>query len=457
MKYTKTKTLVLLLLFFCLITTGFRCNFITPAEEQALQPVELTWWGVSDEPGNFDEMIADYRALHPHVSIAYRQIRWAEFETELLDALAEDRGPDIFTIKNTWLTKYLSKIEPMPATTKIAYQYIKTSLNIKEETVTEIRENPSITAAQLKNAFLDVVYNDVVRDNKIYGLPTWVDTLVMFYNRDLLNNAGIPLPPTTWLAMQQNVKALTYQDKNGNLIQSGTALGTASNIDYAADILSLLMMQNGAEMTNGNQVTFGSIPTNIDIKDYNPGLEALRFYTDFANNEREVYTWNGTFPNSLDSFAQGRVAIIFGYNDDIAYLESKRGGKLNYGIAAMPQIEGRPTTNYANYWINTVSKKSKNINEAWDFLQFIAKSAEAKKYLAKTNRPTALRSLVDEQKKNDQLQVFADQLLTAKSWYQGKNATAMEQSFKTMIDSVNQNTALKEAIELGIQKIQQTY
>ncbi len=439
-----------------IVTGGFRCKWISPKEKALLDPIELTWWGVFDDPQDFSEVIADYQVIHPNIRITYRKLRPEEFETALLEALAEDRGPDIFSIHNTWVTKYLSKIEPLPAKTTMAYEVTQKSLGIKEETLIEVRDTPSITPAQLKDAFIDAVYADVVRAEKIYGLPLSVDNLVLFYNRDLLNNAGIPLPPTTWLNLQEQVKKLTYQNQEGNLIQSGVALGGAGNVERATDILALLMMQNGAQMIDGRRVTFGFIPPTFPDRTYNPGPEAVRFYTDFANSSKEVYTWNDTFPNSIDAFAQGKVAMIFGYNYHIPYLEAARAGKLNYGISSMPQIEGRPQTNFANYWVQTVSQKSKHINEAWDFIQFITKKAEVKKYLDKTARPTALRSLIEEQTNNDQLKVFADQLLTSKSWYQGNNAQAMENALKDLIEAVKSGASLDDSINLAAQKIQQT-
>lgn len=453
---SKTKLTILTLLALIIVTGGFRCKWISPQEQALLEPVELIWWGVLDDPQNFSDIIADYKILHPHIKITYRELRLEEFETELLNALAEDRGPDIFMVHNTWLTKYLQKIEPLPAKTKMAYEIRKKSLGIKEETLIEIRQTPSLTPAQIKNDFIDVVYDDVVREDKIYGLPLSVDTLVLFYNRDLLNNAGIPLPPNNWLILQENVKKLTYQDKDGNLIQSGIALGTADNIERSADILSLLMQQNGAIMANDRSVTFASIPVGFPDRTYNPGPEALKFYTDFASPSKEVYTWNETFPNSIDAFAEGRVAMVFGYNYHISYLAAKRQGKLNYAIAKMPQIEGRPEINFANYWVQTVSKKSKHINEAWDFVQFLAKKTEVNKYLKKTNKPTALRALIEEQLSNDDLKIFVEQLLTSKSWYKGNNAEAMENAFKEMIETFRKTDDLKDAINVAIQKIQQT-
>ncbi|MFA6215826.1 MAG: extracellular solute-binding protein, partial [Patescibacteria group bacterium] len=434
----------------------FRCTWVSPAEQQLLEPVELTWWGVFDDPENFSEIISDYSALHPNIKITYRKLRPEEFETELLNALAEDRGPDIFTLHNDWITKYLAKLEPLPAKTKMAYEVTKKSLGIKEETLVEVRETPSLTPPQLKDMFLDVVYDDVIRNDKIYGLPLSLDTLVLFYNRDLLNNAGIPLPPNNWLDLQENVKKLTYQDKDGNIVQSGIALGAADNVERATDIISLLMLQNGAQMTYNRQVTFALIPPGFTDKTYNPGPEAVRFYTDFANPTKEVYTWNDTLPNSIDAFAAGKVAMVFGYNYHLPYFETKRQGKLNYAIAPVPQIEGRPQANFANYWVQTVSNKSKHINEAWDFIQFISKKTEAKKYLDKTSKPTALRALVAEQQTNDQLKTFADQLLTAKSWYQGNNPAAAETALKELITAVKNGTSLLDAMNLAALKIQQT-
>lgn len=455
-KAIKIKITLLFLVALIIPATGFSCKWVSPQEKALLEPVELTWWGVFDDPQNFSEIIADYKMLHPHIKITYRKLKLEEFEAELLNALAEDRGPDIFMIQNTWVTKYLQKIEPLPNKTKMAYEVRKKSLGIKEETLIEIKETPSLTPAQIKNDFVDVVSEDVVRENEIYGLPLSIDTLVLFYNRDLLNNAGIPLPPNNWLILQENIKKLTYQDQNGNLIQSGIALGTANNIERATDILSLLMEQNGAIMTNDRSVTFGAIPPGLPDRTYNPGPEALRFYTDFASPSKEVYTWNETFPNSIDAFAEGRTAMVFGYNYHIPYLEAKRQGKLNYAIAKMPQIEGRPEINFANYWVQAVSKKSKHKNEAWDFVQFISKKNEAKKYLKKTSKPTALRALIEEQISDDNLKIFAEQLLTSRSWYQGNNAEAMENAFKEMIETFRKTDDLKDAINVAIQKIQQT-
>jgi len=456
-RHTKVKITILTILALFIVVSGFRCKFLSGAEKQLLQPVAINWWGVEDDARDYSDIIQSYRAIHPNISINYRKLRLAEFEAELVNALAEDRGPDIFSIRNTWVNKYLPKIEPLPEKTTLAYEITQKSLGVKQETIIEVRDNKSLTATQLEGLFIDVVYKDVVKNNQIYGLPLSVGTLVLFYNKDLFNAAGLPLPPTTWPDLQSNVKKLTFQNNNGDLTQSGVALGTGENVEYSADILSLLMMQNGAVMVDGRKVTFGNIPPGAATRSYNPGPEALIFYTDFGNPGKEVYTWNSQFPNSIDAFAQGQTAMLFGYYADIKKLEAKRQGKLNFGIIGVPQIENRPANiNFAKYWIHTVSNKSKNINEAWDFIQFMTSAKQASLYLNRTGKPTALRSLVTAQVEDDNLNVFAKQLLTAQSWYRGNNASVVETAFTEMIETVVQDGNLGEAIQLSSQKIQQT-
>jgi multiple sugar transport system substrate-binding protein len=394
--------------------------------------------------------------MHPYITINYRKLRYSEYEEELLYALAEDRAPDIISIHNTWIKKYQNKIEPMPEKISMAYPFIKGK--IKKEIAYELRSEKSITLKEIKNNFVDTVYDDIVIDNKVFGLPFSVDTLVMYYNKDLFNNAGIIDPPEYWNTdFQKNVKQLTKLGTKGNIVQSGVALGGSSNIERSTDILSILMMQNGAIMMDkGGSVMFASIPPGYGEKKLIPGQEALRFYTDFANPVKEVYSWNSNLDNSIDMFTRGKLAIMFGYAYHLPTIKAK-GPKLNFSIAPLPQIEGNLQINYANYWVETVLNKSKNPDVAWNFIQFAARAENVKSYLDKTTKPTALRSLIEEQLGDDEVDIFADQLLTSKSWYKGKDSNAMEEIMKEMIDeavAVPEN--IGRAINKAAGKVQQT-
>ena len=162
-------------------------------------------------------------------------------------------------------------------------------------------------------------------------------------------------------------------------------------------------------------------------------------------------------PNALDFFAEGKAAFFFGYKYQEAEIKSKIRG-FEYGIAAMPQINLQNETNYANYWTYTVSKKTKNSNEAWDFLQYASSDAKVKTYLQETGQSSVLRSLINGQLADPDQSVIANQALTAKSWYHGKKPKEAEQYFSEMIQAVVSRQAdVKTAVAAAAKKIQEGY
>ncbi|MFH1030574.1 MAG: extracellular solute-binding protein [bacterium] len=459
-KVKRNKIIILCFIVLFFLFSGFSCKIQTAAEKEAMKPVSLEFWGVFDNSDDYNDLLSAYRLLHPNITVKYKKFRYEEYRQKLLEAFAEGEGPDIFSIHNTWVGEYRDKIEPMPASVKMPFQEVKGT--IKKETITTIKEVPSISLLNLKNNFVEVIYDDCVvgekGKNETVCLPFSLDALAMFYNRDVMNAAGIPEPPKTWSEFQDAVKAITKYSASGEIIQSAAALGE-SNIERFVDILSLLMAQNGAIMEDNGRVTF-NIPAGNSK--YVPGLEAFKFYKAFSDPSKEVYTWNNSMPDSLDAFIQGRTAFFFGYSYHAPIIKA-RSPKLNFSIAAVPQvsIEGKQSVNISNYWAQVVSDKSKNKGIAWNFIQFAATNPKvANLYLNKTKKPTALRSLINEQLNDMEIAPFASEVLTAKSWYKGKDAGAMEQIFADMVSSVGMGAEDKEyqmALNEAARKIQQTY
>lgn len=447
-----------------LVTAGLGCKFQSKTVREATKPVELTWWRVFEDADTVSPIIEEYRRVHPNISINFRKLRFEEYERELIDALAEDRGPDIFTFQNTATAKYQSKLLPLPANITLGYQVLKGT--IKKEVVTEVRTERALRPDQVRNLFVDQVGKDVIQSyqdpttgtvaERIFGLPLGLDTMVLYYNKDLQNAAGISLAPKRWDEFLDNVELLTKRDTQGKITLSGAAIGTANNVERATDILSVIMMQNGTVMEENGGVLFNSVPPSWD-KPESPGLQALRYYTDFANPTKTAYSWDDSMPNSLDAFVNGTAAYFFGYAYHLPIIRA-RAPKLNFSWAKLPQIDPANEVNFANYWVEGVSNKTTHPNEAWDFLQFAAsKDTNAAKYLDVAKKPTALRSLVNSQIEDPDLSIFASEVLTAKSWYQGKDPAAAESAIKEMINSaVSGSMTLLEAINLATGKVQQT-
>ena len=390
-------------------------------KEDPFKEVELEFWGVFDDSDIFKPLIDDFNQENKHITINYYKKNYETYEKDLLEAMATGRGPDIYMIHHTWMPRYEDKF--LGASSEL------------------------ISLKDFQEGFTDVVYNDFVIDGYVVAMPLSVDTLALYYNKDIFNTAGIPQPPKTWEEFLTVVEKTTTKDERGNIIQAGAALGTARNVNRSTDILSLLMLQSGTQMVDQNKTKaiFDLLVSNNGESFY-PGQRALEFYTDFANPLKSSYTWNTRMHYSIDAFYEGKVAMMFNYSYSLPTIRAK-SPYLNFGIAPMPQIkDSDKDINYANYWGLTSSINSEAPTEAWQFIIWLTNKDNTQKYLEATKKPTARRDLVTWQRNDKDLGVFADQSLTAHSWYQVDNS-AIEQYFADMIESiVLSNTTIKEAI-----------
>lgn len=451
------------LLASTLLLTGAGCSGATSAETS--KAVTIKYWRVFDGEDDFSSIIDAYRGQHPNVTIDYRRLRFEEYEEELIRAFAEGKGPDIFTIHNTELQAYQSLISPMP--TQITISQREKRNRFSQEMVDVPVTKPTLTMRELKDRFVEqVVENVVIRRStsegskeEIYGLPLALDTMVLYYNVDLLNAAGIPQPPKTWNDFQEQVIKLTRYDAKGELLQSGAALGSADNVERSTDILSTIMAQVGVNMTNSQGRVSFTNKVNTGETGYSAAIRALGFYTDFSNKGKEVYTWNDAQPNSLQAFISGQTAFFFGYAYHAPIIRTN-APRLKFEVTGFPQLTGDNVAKayFANYWIEAVSSSSKNKNWAWDFLLFATSDEQAAKYLNRAQKPTAHKNLIKGQLSDEFLGPFAEQVLLARNWYEGEDVGAMETALRELITQFTNGVSEEQrAIQNAERKIQQTY
>ncbi len=416
--------LVVIILLTFLVLKGVGSN--------QTKTVTLQFWGTFDDATFYNDAIADFEKTNPSIKVIYRKFNFEDYEKQLIDSFAAGTGPDIWLLHNTWLTKHIDKISPLPQQTLSG------------------SKTPLFTLKQFQEQFVDVATEDLTANNQIYALPIYVDTLALYYNKDMFNSAGITTPPASWDNFNDDVKKLTTLDSRGNITRAGAAIGTAKNVNRSTDILGLLMLQSGVKMTSSDNTsaTFAHQVNNQPV-----GETALQYYTDFANQSKQVYTWNDTLHYSIDAFIEGSTAMMFNYSHQIPTIRSK-SARFNFGIAPMPQIAGTPiAVNYASYWAPTVSKQSKNPNEAWKFLVYLSSTRGDSFYVNAANRPSSRRDLIEQQKVDPDMGVFATQALSAKSWVQTDNSS-IETVLANMIDDVNYGRAsIRDALSAAENKV----
>jgi multiple sugar transport system substrate-binding protein len=458
-------------LLLLIIAVGFSgCKKIDAETQAAVEPFTLSYWSVVDGDDDVGGILDAFNAEFPHISVDYRKFRLEEYEDELINAFAEGRGPDVFAIHESWLRKYQSKLLPMPATLTMPYRTVEGG--IKEEIIINLVTEPTFGEAGVKQLYVPAVAEDVVLATPIdevtgaggtpgvYGLPMAMDTMVMYYNRDLLNQAGIAVPPQNWTQFQKAVESMSDVSDELELLATPAGFGSANTTERSEDILALLMMQGGAVMnTREGNLGWDQAVQTPDGKSILPAAQALQYYTEFADPTKVVYTWNDEQElNSFEAFLEGETAFFFGYAYHLKAIKS-RGEKLPYGIAPMPQVNPQAPVNYANYWVNVVSTRTAEQDSAWKLVEFMGTQEELLlNYLANTGKMTALNSLIEFQIEDFEKEVFVSQLATAKSWYNGFDVRDAEKYIREAISTAleTENPKYDTIIQRAQKQIEQT-
>ncbi|HPO05780.1 MAG TPA: extracellular solute-binding protein [Candidatus Gracilibacteria bacterium] len=384
--------------------------------------VELVIWNLDDAQEVFLGQFQAYQSKHPNLKISYKKFTDPiEYEKVLLNAIAEGEGPDIMAIPNNWVAKNWKKLAPYPVGG------------------TTIPLNPQIYA----DTFFNVASQDLVRDGQIYAIPLFIDSLALYYNKQLFRD-NIPnsdKPGETWEEIRAQAEMLTRTDNSfSRFALSGIAMGE-DNILYFSDLFQALMMQYGVNLW-GLDGTKSIIAEKQGIiegtgKAYYPLSEALSFYTSFAKSNYKNYTWNAavTADSSLSAqettpFLRQKVAMFFAYSDMYERLKNMRkqmqtiGESVikedDIGVIEFPQILSSEASTkrdaFAKYNALAVSRNSKNADYAWDLIQNLSSKDSLLDYHKKTNKPTSRKDLVDEQMLEPIYGVFARQASYAKTW-----------------------------------------
>lgn len=312
---------------------------------ETTKQVKLTWWGLWEESPAVQSLIIDFKKDHPNIDVEYVKRTPQDYRDRLMARNESGSGPDIFRYHNTWVPMLKDSLLPLSADV--------------------------ITPEQFKETYYPVIQKDLVQDGAIYGIPLNADTLAMFVNPKLFEEAGVQVP-TNWDDFRKVSKDLTKRDSNGKIRTAGAALGTYDNITHAPDIISLLFVQQGVDMSN-----FTASAKN--------SAEALNFYTSFATSEDAV--WDGTLDNSILAFSKGNLAIYFGFSWDVFAIQ-RLNKDFQFKVYPVPELYGKKTT-VASYWVEGVSSKSPNQAEALEFMKFLAKKETAQKFYTETAKTRA--------------------------------------------------------------------
>jgi multiple sugar transport system substrate-binding protein len=300
------------------------------------QAVEIEYWQYFFDARveAMEQLIENFEAANPDISVKMTHFPYADYRTKVAAAVPAGEGPDVVQLFYGWLNDYVDAelIQPLPAA--------------------------DFPAATIDADFFPMVQAMKDGDN-YWALPTAVRSLALFYNKRLLEEAGVE-PPNTIEEMVAAARAMTKTDAAGNITQVGITQGmTAQDHHWWREVL---VRQFGGEPYLDD---YRTVNYNSDA-----GVEALEFYVGMSESDEPISSF-GFMDEPQAAFKAGRAGMHIDGSFRIGSLNNTRG--LQWGVTELPATSDGARSNYSSYWVNAITTKAEGekYDAAVKFMQYI--------------------------------------------------------------------------------------
>jgi multiple sugar transport system substrate-binding protein len=258
------------------------------------------------------------------------------------------KGPDVMQLFYGWLDKFAvgGILQPLP---KDTFPHDK-----------------------IESDFFPIV-SAMKRGDDYYGLPTAVRSLALFYNKKLFTEAGLDPnnPPKTLDEFVAAAQKIAKHDASGNLTVAGSTLDMGGQ-DHQWWREVLIRQFGGEPYTDGDKkVTYDS----------EAGLKALSFYTSLQLEKKIGQA--GFMDEGQAAFRGGKAGMTIDGTFRLGSFKSIKD--FEWGVTELPANAEGVRSNYASYFANGISAKTKGeeLEASKKFLAYIS-SAEAMDIWLKT-------------------------------------------------------------------------
>ena len=313
----------------------------------------LACWEGPEGLESLSRLLDRYKKLHPNVDIEIQQVPGSQYYQRLKIQFASGVAPDIMQLAYDNLPAFAEKgtIEPLDRL-------------IKRDKFPIDGMFPELLPA-------------LKYKGRIYGLPRGWTTFVLYYNKDMFREAGVPFPREgwTWDDFLSACKKITKDtDGDGRIDRFGCSTGV-----YVSDI-AYWIWQNGGRMFTPDMKRC--------LLDSPAAVGALRFLADcqykyhvFPLPEQAQDLGGGG-----EMFRTGRQAMfIEGRWACMSFREAKYpdGRPIDWDVGPVPRNKENATELFANCYV--LRRNGPNLEEAWKLMRFIT-GLEGQRHQARTGR-----------------------------------------------------------------------
>ncbi len=345
-------------------------------------------------------------------AVRYRSIRSEDFQSELINALADDKGPDLILIDQERLVELRSKIVPTP------YE--------------------AFPERDIRDKYVDGARIFALSDG-LYAYPVAVDPLVMYWNRDLLAAEGIVEPPETWESLvNDHLPKLIRRNADRSIERSVVALGEYNNVKNSFALISTLLLQAGSVGVSEGDDKYLIRLNQMQGGSGTPLRTSVDFYTRFSKPNNSLYSWNRSYSLDEAQFLGEKLVYYFGYGSEGYELE-RLNPNLNFDIAEVPQGQTATVRRvYGKFYGLARLRSSDNSVGASEVINTLAGGATSKRIADEYRLVPAFRSQVSEGSNDRYGRITYKSATVAYGWLNPPRP-ATDTIFSTLLQDVNEN------------------
>ena len=329
----KKRALIMLL---ALLVVG-SLAFAGGAQEEGPKELTLLTWNLPHYEEQINGWIADFEEMHPDATIEWVDVKGSEWATYFQTQLAAGDPPDIIDVQGA-----------------LWYQYAADGVML--DLSDRLAAEPDV-----KNRFYPGLFEAASNfDGNYYMMPLYTPSTVLFYNKPMFEEAGLPGPPETMEELVEYSRTLSRGERGGFI---------TLNFDW---LYWPLFAVNGVEILNQDKSAAAfNTPAAVQV------LETLTALTE--EGTIPAVTWTGRWAEPNGAFGAGQSAMLNAHVTAFNAFSSNSewANEETIGVASFPG-------NYAvpNYHSLGITSTTEYPDLAWDFVKIVTSDKWAQQIVA---------------------------------------------------------------------------
>lgn len=260
----------------------------------------IEFWTMQLQPeftSHFQKLITSFEADNPTIKVNWVDVPWTAMESKILTAVSAKTAPDVVNLNPDFASQLATRNAWLEVDTKVP--------------------------AQVRSTYLPNIWKASTLDGKSFGIPWYLTTQVTIYNTDLLQQAGISKPPTTYAELAQVAEQI--KQKTGKYAFFITFVPEDS-----AEVLESFVQMGVTLVDAQGKAAFNTAA----------GKAAFQYWVNLYKNEllpREVMTQGHR--QAIELYQAGETAIL-GSGAEFLQTIAKNAPAIAKVSAAAPQITG---------------------------------------------------------------------------------------------------------------------